>query len=552
MSPSSSSSLVSVSQDRAVPTIQQRLQFIIQTRPEWWVYAILWQVDPNNNNNNSNSNGVVLTCCDGHFRGPKNDVAAASKERGSQKDETTTFGFDFEITRKRPSTGTNVFSEEGEMDVDRLVNGGGGSGADATDIWWFYTVSITRSFSAGVLGRAFTSGKYIWLSGGQLDFQFNECDRVKEARMHGIQTLVCVATPNGVLELGSLDLIKEDWGLVQLTKSLFGSGDLTNICNNMVPRLQGNHHHHHNQAPISVRDIPFLDIGIPSSSAAQNESSTLLLPKQRTDKALSPMFGTGSSSDSGPSDSDGHFTSANTGLNSGGGGGGLDGGGGCQFVKKRGRKPTTTTTMESPQPVNHVEAERQRREKLNHRFYALRSVVPNVSKMDKASLLADAVVYIKELKAKVEELEAKLVHEAQTNKYQPMIRPQNSTNIALNNTVISSGTNKIDYYSSQISSSVDQKRLISSYGSMAAVAGAVDVDVKMLGSVAMIRVQCPDMNYPAAKLMNALRDLEFQIIHVSISSVKELLFQDVVVRVVPDRFSSEEAMKSAIVRMMQS
>ncbi|PQQ01908.1 uncharacterized protein Pyn_09452 [Prunus yedoensis var. nudiflora] len=55
------------------------------------------------------------------------------------------------------------------------------------------------------------------------ELQIYECERVKEARMHGIQTLVCVATSCAVLELASLDVIKEDWGLVYLSKSLFGS-----------------------------------------------------------------------------------------------------------------------------------------------------------------------------------------------------------------------------------------------------------------------------------------------------------------------------------------
>jgi transcription factor MYC2 len=45
--------------------------------------------------------------------------------------------------------------------------------------------------------------------------------------------------------------------------------------------------------------------------------------------------------------------------------------------RKRGRKPAN----DREEPLNHVQAERQRREKLNQRFYALRSVVPNVSKV---------------------------------------------------------------------------------------------------------------------------------------------------------------------------
>ena len=47
--------------------------------------------------------------------------------------------------------------------------------------------------------------------------------------------------------------------------------------------------------------------------------------------------------------------------------------------------------------LNHVEAKRQRQEKLNQRFYALRPVVPNIFNMDKASLLGDAIAYITEL-----------------------------------------------------------------------------------------------------------------------------------------------------------
>ncbi|XLR42440.1 hypothetical protein S83_027100 [Arachis hypogaea] len=69
--------------------------------------------------------------------------------------------------------------------------------------------------------------------------------------------------------------------------------------------------------------------------------------------------------------------------------------------KKRGRKPANGRE----EPLNHVEAERQRREKLNQRFYALRAVVPNISKMDKASLLGDAIVHINELQAKLKALE---------------------------------------------------------------------------------------------------------------------------------------------------
>lgn len=44
-----------------------------------------------------------------------------------------------------------------------------------------------------------------------------------------------------------------------------------------------------------------------------------------------------------------------------------------------------------------AEAEQQRREKLNRRFCDLRAAVSTVSRMDKASFLADAAAYIAEL-----------------------------------------------------------------------------------------------------------------------------------------------------------
>ncbi|XVF10310.1 hypothetical protein REPUB_Repub07fG0171600 [Reevesia pubescens] len=469
MSSSSSSSLITFGQD-ASPTLQQRLQFIIQNRPEWWVYSVFWQASRDAHGH------LVLSWADGYFRGTRDFKGQSSNKLSQPK-----FLSNFERKRSGKEM-QSLFSEE--MDMDRIVDG------DVTDYEWYYTVSMTQSFTIGdgILGKAFGSGSYIWLSGDQ-ELQLYECERVKEARMRGIQTLFCLSTSFGVVELGSSEIIKEDWAMVQLVKSIFGS-EINRLCSKQPG--------HESQVQISTRSVPFLDFGMVSG----DQKEWVLEDKQQGD-AKKETTGLGRSSSDSGADSDGNFASADMDFNA--------------RMKKRGRKPGSGKES----PLNHVEAERQRRERLNHRFYALRSVVPNVSKMDKASLLSDAVAYIKELRSKIDELEIKLQVQSQKSKL-------NAINVFDNQ----STTSKFD----------NNTRPFSNYGPK-----AMEVDVKIVGSEAMIRVQCPDVNCPSARLMDAIRDLELHVHHASISNVNDMVLQDVVVRV-PTGFISEEVLRTAILQ----
>ncbi|XP_058092940.1 transcription factor ICE1 [Magnolia sinica] len=81
---------------------------------------------------------------------------------------------------------------------------------------------------------------------------------------------------------------------------------------------------------------------------------------------------------------------------------------------KNSSNPNSTVTGGDPKgkkkglPAKNLMAERRRRKKLNDRLYMLRSVVPKISKMDRASILGDAIEYLKELLQRINDLHNEL------------------------------------------------------------------------------------------------------------------------------------------------
>ncbi|XP_017983886.1 PREDICTED: transcription factor bHLH35 isoform X1 [Theobroma cacao] len=57
----------------------------------------------------------------------------------------------------------------------------------------------------------------------------------------------------------------------------------------------------------------------------------------------------------------------------------------------------------------NIVSERNRRKKLNERLFSLRAVVPNISKMDKASIIKDAIDYIQELHEQESRIQAEIL-----------------------------------------------------------------------------------------------------------------------------------------------
>ncbi|KAL2536329.1 transcription factor bHLH [Forsythia ovata] len=155
--------------------------------------------------------------------------------------------------------------------------------------------------------------------------------------------------------------------------------------------------------------------------------------------------------------------------------------------RKRGRKPANGRE----EPLNHVEAERQRREKLNRQFCALRAVVPNISKMDKASLLGDAITYITELQKKLKDMESDL------GKHESISREASTSESKPN---------------SELQDQVPR------------------INVQSIDDQVIVRVLCPLDNHPVSRVIQAFQDAQVTVLDSEISTGTDVVFHTFVVK----------------------
>lgn len=158
--------------------------------------------------------------------------------------------------------------------------------------------------------------------------------------------------------------------------------------------------------------------------------------------------------------------------------------------RKRGRKPANGRV----EPLNHVEAERQRREKLNQRFYALRAVVPNISKMDKASLLGDAIAYINELQAKLKTMESEREQLGITS------RDGSSSVLPANSRAENHQSN------------------------------APDIDIQAAQDGVIVKVSCSIDAHPISKLVQSFKDTEIDIVESKLNAANDTVFHTFIIK----------------------
>ncbi|URE14076.1 hypothetical protein MUK42_10467 [Musa troglodytarum] len=520
-------------------TLQQRLHSLIEGAREKWTYAIFWQSSPA-------SGATVLTWGDGYYRGCEEDKRKPLRSGASSTAE--------QEHRKRVLRELNTLLYEG--------CGGGDDAADeeVTDTEWFFLVSMTQTFApgAGHPGQAFLSGSPAWIAGADR-MAAAPCERVRQAQTFGLRTMACVPLESGVVELGSTHDIFQNSEILSKVRLLFGQGcggrpaaaswpppqqalaeqGVLGPCMLWMSEPSAPKPPSHFDKPNSgsltdnrnlnftgeIKTIPstpagggalYVDnhISYDIKKATSRESNDEAFLSSSADVAVAAVKSEG-------------------GCGGGSGGGNLFGADSDHSdLEASAREVTSSAVMEPPEkrpkkrgrkpangreePLDHVEAERQRREKLNQRFYALRSVVPNVSKMDKASLLADAVTYINELRSNVKALESdkrklqselgaiKMERESGSGRQMPPAGPRTAA------------SNRPGHCSE------------------------VEVEVKILGWEAMIRVQSDRRCHPAARLMMALRELDLEVYYANVSVVKDLMIQQVTVKMTSRIYTQEQ------------
>ncbi|KAG8370768.1 hypothetical protein BUALT_Bualt13G0017800 [Buddleja alternifolia] len=317
-----------------------------------WTYAIYWHVSK------SKSGKSALIWGDGHCKESKeceNNISEVEKSlEGDRK----------RVLQKIHSCFGGSEDDNLAAKLDRVSN-----------VEMFYLTSMFFAFpfeKPSIPSQAFNSGRNIWVfdEKGCLERYESRSDLAKSAQF---KTVVFVPSKSGVVEIGSRKSITEDLNVIQSSKSI--------VCVKPNPT--------HSKASPKIFGEKLGHVGCRSGTISISFS-----PKMEDDSCFS------SESYDLQASSNGHQNDTLFPLKSTKDDSFLL----CDDRKprKRGRKPANGRE----EALNHVEAERQRREKLNQRFYALRAVVPTISKMDKASLLGDAIAYITDLQAKIRIMEA--------------------------------------------------------------------------------------------------------------------------------------------------
>lgn len=503
-----------------------------------WNYAIFWQLS------RSKTGDLVLGWGDGCCREPReNEDSEVTRFLKIRQEDECQQRMRKRVLQKLHISFGGSEEESYAFGLDKV-----------TDAEMFFLASMYFSFARGEggPGKCLISGEHLWLTDA-LKSPLDYCVRSFLAKSAGVQTVVLIPTDIGVVELGSIRCIPESNDLLKIIRASFSSSSAGFRSKKAVASAVAIEHHKRNgdgriaslvidkHAEVAPKilgqdlfshrvelkekiDARKVDHRLPLTNTQNGFHSVMwkqygnvkpsnpveIYNPQRPAKNLHDVVNGGRegqirkpvqmqidfsgattrtinsrprSTESEHSDVEVPSKEESMGLSE------------DSRPRKRGRKPANGRE----EPLNHVEAERQRREKLNQRFYALRAVVPNISKMDKASLLGDAIAYITELQKKLHDLES------------------------------------------------DKERASSSEAKLSTETGACipSIDIDAGSDEVTVKVSCQLDAHPISRFIRGIKDAQATIVDAQFASGNDKVFHTFVVKSdAPERLTKEKLLEA--------
>ncbi|KAG0590961.1 hypothetical protein KC19_1G138900 [Ceratodon purpureus] len=466
--------------------VQERLRSIVG--PKGWDYAVFWQL-----HNETRTLDWTGCCCSG-LGGTGNDNLVAS-------------------------TSTRYLeSSTGCPDV---------SGYHSATLICSLLASMPSSvpLDSGIQGRVFLGGQPKWVHG----------DPSMEGQEMAVQTKVCIPVQSGLVELGVANHVTENAALVQYVRgrcgepwpisqqrsssnmSLDASGSQGSMMDQQVPKM-----YYSRNFPTS------LDSSWPSSHPWEQENPMLesqlmgsfdqqeLMNQLTSSTTHSLHQGTITESPRGSalSKEDGEVKQEMRGESSD-----------CSDPMDDDDEKGGSRSGGRRHLSKNLVAERKRRKKLNERLYSLRALVPKITKMDRASILGDAIEYVKELQQQVKDLQEELLMDSKDNDVPSgLVNNDGTSNADPQEAKLGGAATDIGQCSTKIDTQNATVEVIDRQGDEELITQPMQVEVnKMDGRLLSLRIFCEKRPGVFVKLMQALDVLGLNVVHANITTFRGLV-----------------------------
>ncbi|XP_058102595.1 transcription factor FAMA [Magnolia sinica] len=203
--------------------------------------------------------------------------------------------------------------------------------------------------------------------------------------------------------------------------------------------------------------------------------------------------------------------------------------------RKRPRSLKTSEEVES-QRMTHIAVERNRRKQMNEHLRVLRSLMPGsyVQRGDQASIIGGAIEFVRELEQLLQCLESQKRRRIFGGEASPSITiPPSEPPIFPSLTLPNDHINLLDFDSGLREETAENKSCLA------------DVEVKVLGLDAMIKILSRRRPGQLLKTIAALEDLQLNILHTNITTIEQTVLYSFNVKITGEsRYTAEDIANS--------